>query len=135
MLMALTLSAVSNSFAEEKLTHKVVFELTSNSTETWEGVLNNVENLQKSLGKDSLTIEVVAHSKGIVFLKSNNEQFRDRMAALSQKNVIFAACENSMRKNNLSKQDLLSFVTTVDSGVGEVVRKEEAGWSYLKSGG
>jgi intracellular sulfur oxidation DsrE/DsrF family protein len=28
----------------------------------------------------------------------------------------------------------LPFAITVDSGVAEVVRKQEAGWSYIKSG-
>ena len=26
-------------------------------------------------------------------------------------------------------------VTTVDCGVAEIIRKQEAGWSYIKSGG
>jgi intracellular sulfur oxidation DsrE/DsrF family protein len=34
----------------------------------------------------------------------------------------------------VTQADLLPFVTTVDSGVAEVVRKQEAGWAYLKSG-
>ena len=39
-----------------------------------------------------------------------------------------------MKKKNVSKADLLPATTTVDSGVAEVVRKQEAGWSYVKSG-
>jgi intracellular sulfur oxidation DsrE/DsrF family protein len=42
--------------------------------------------------------------------------------------------ENTMRKKNVCRADLLPFVTTVDSGVAEVVRKQEQGWSYIKSG-
>jgi intracellular sulfur oxidation DsrE/DsrF family protein len=40
-----------------------------------------------------------------------------------------------MRKQNLTKEQLLPFAVTVDSGVAEVVRKQEAGWAYLKGGG
>ncbi len=40
-----------------------------------------------------------------------------------------------MRHRNVQKSDLFDFVVTVDSGVAEVVRKQEAGWSYLKGGG
>jgi intracellular sulfur oxidation DsrE/DsrF family protein len=39
-----------------------------------------------------------------------------------------------MKKKNVRKDDLLPLATTVDSGVAEVVRKQEAGWSYVKSG-
>ena len=55
------------------------------------------------------------------------------MRDLSQAGVVFAACENTMKKKNVAKEDLLPFATTVDSGVAEVVRKQEAGWAYLKS--
>ncbi len=34
-----------------------------------------------------------------------------------------------MKKKDKTKDGLLPFVTTVDSGVAEVVRKQEAGWS------
>jgi intracellular sulfur oxidation DsrE/DsrF family protein len=37
-----------------------------------------------------------------------------------------------MRKRNVRKDDLLPFATTVDSGVAELVRRQEAGWSYVK---
>jgi intracellular sulfur oxidation DsrE/DsrF family protein len=39
-----------------------------------------------------------------------------------------------MRRKNVSRGELLPFATTVDSGVAEVVRKQEQGWSYVKSG-
>ncbi len=42
--------------------HRVVFEVTMEGSEQSTGVLNNVENLRKSLG-DATEIEVVAHSK------------------------------------------------------------------------
>ena len=57
------------------------------------------------------------------------------MEVLAQAGVVFAACENTMRRQNVGKADLLPFVTTVDSGVAEIVRKQEAGWSYLRVGG
>ena len=47
---------------------------------------------------------------------------------------MFAACENTMRKKKVTKEPLLPFVTTVDSGVAEVVRKQEEGWAYIKGG-
>ena len=124
----------SNSVKSGKMAHRVAFELTSNSPEAWAGVLNNVENIKKSFENDKMQIEVVAHGKGIDFLKIDNTQFKDRMQALSQSGVVFAACENSMKKNKLTKADLFPFSTTVDSGVGELVRRQESGWSYLKSG-
>ncbi len=41
---------------------------------------------------------------------------------------MFAACQNSMKKMANDKSQLLPAAIMVDSGVGEVVRKQEAGW-------
>lgn len=56
------------------------------------------------------------------------------MQELAGSSVVFAACENTMRIMSLIKADLAAFSTAVDSGVAEVVRRQEAGWSYVKSG-
>ena len=56
------------------------------------------------------------------------------MRKLADGGVAFVACENTMRKKKITKEQLLPFVTTVDSGVAEVVRKQEQGWSYIRSG-
>lgn len=100
----------------------------------WTGTLNNVANAQQAFGAGNTEIEVVAHSNGLGFLLKSNDALKDRMQQLASNGVVFAACQNTMKKKNVSKEDLLPFVTTVDSGVAEVIRKQEAGWTYLKSG-
>lgn len=113
--------------------HRVLFEVTMEGTEQWTGVLNYVENLRKSLGAGT-EIEVVAHSKGLGMLVGKDNSLTDRMKKLSEDGIVFAACENTMKKKNVTKDQLVPFATTTDSGVAEVVRKQEAGWSYIKSG-
>jgi uncharacterized protein len=39
-----------------------------------------------------------------------------------------------MRRLNVKQEDLMPFAVTVDSGIAEVVRKQEAGWSYIHAG-
>jgi intracellular sulfur oxidation DsrE/DsrF family protein len=46
--------------------------------------------------------------------------------------LTLAACRNSMRDRKITTDDLFPFATTVDSGVAELVRKQEAGWAYIK---
>ncbi len=122
-----------NAQTENSKTHRTVFEVTMEGTEQWTAVLNNVENLRKSLGADT-EIEVVAHSKGLGMLVAKDNSLADRIKKLADEGVVFAACENTMRKKNVTKDQLLPSATTTDSGVAEVVRKQEAGWSYIKSG-
>lgn len=112
--------------------HRVIFELTSDDAQAWDGLLNNVENVQKALGPTS--IEVVAHGKGLAMLTSaKSAPVQARLKQTAETGVLFAACENTMRKQSVKKDDLVPFAKTVDSGVAEVVRKQESGWSYLRT--
>jgi intracellular sulfur oxidation DsrE/DsrF family protein len=90
--------------------------------------------LRKSFGVEHTEIEVVGHNAGLGMMLLKDVELSDRMKKLAHGGVILAACENTMRMKRVTQADLLPFVTTVDSGVAEVVRKQEAGWAYLKSG-
>ncbi len=114
-------------------THKIVFEVTMEGPEQWTAVLNNVENVRTALGAGT-EMEVIAHSKGLSMLVAKDNALAERMKKLADGGVVFAACENTMKKKNVTRDQLLPFAKTTDSGVAEVVRKQEAGWSYIKSG-
>ncbi len=119
---------------QEAKPHRVVFEVTTDDAAVWQSVLNNVENLQKSLGRETTEVRVIAHGKGLGFLMKTDTTLAERIAGLAGPRVKFFACENTMRRMKVTKEDLLPAAGTVDSGVAEVVRLQEAGWSYIKSG-
>jgi len=129
LLLGLCLSA---SAQELKTNPKVVVEMTSPTEKAWTAALNHVENLRKALGEKKVTIELVAHGEGIGIFQTSDTTSAPRMRRLAADGVVFAACENTMKKKHLTKKDLLDFVTTVDSGVSEVVRKQQAGWAYVR---
>lgn len=124
----------STAWGQKNKMHQVVFELTSDNQEQWQALLNNVENLQKAFGKENTEVAVVTHGKGLGLLLNTNGALKDRIEVIARTGVRFAACENTMRRQNVTKENLLPTATTVDSGVAEVVRKQEAGWSYIRSG-
>lgn len=95
--------------------------------------MNNVQNVINALGKGTEVL-VVTHGPAIGFVQRSNEEFAERMEKLSKEGVVFVACENTMKRKQITKDQLLPFVKTVDSGVAEVVRRQEAGWSYVKGG-
>jgi uncharacterized protein len=114
--------------------HRVVFQITSDGAEPWDAVLGNVENLREALGPQDTRVLVVGHGKGLGMRLADDEKRQARMRKLHEGGVVFAACENTMRKKNVTRGELVPFATTVDSGVAEVVRKQEEGWSYIKNG-
>lgn len=113
--------------------HRIVFELTADDREQWEKLLTNVENARRALGPEKSDVVIIAHGGGLSMLLATNADLSARMAELARAGVVFAACENTMKKKNVSKEDLLPFATSVDSGVAEIVRRQEAGWAYIRS--
>lgn len=114
-------------------THRVLFALTSGDKQDWQMTFGNIGNLMKALEPDTVEVEVVAYGPGIDFLKKDNEeakQIRDLMA----KGVHFMACANAMRFHKLTKDDLVEGAEVVPAGIAEVVKKQEAGWTYIKAG-
>ena len=43
-------------------------------------------------------------------------------------------CANTLKARNLTKEALIPEAVAVPSGIGEVIMKQEEGWSYLKAG-
>ncbi len=115
------------------LHHKVVFHLTSNDTLAWKGLMNNIKNLKAGWG-DSVQIEVVTNGMGIQFLMKEKTTQQQKIEDFKSKGVIFYACENSMRERNVTKDAMILATEFVPMGVGEVIKKEEKGWAYIKAG-
>lgn len=114
--------------------HRIVFEVNVDGQDSWTSILNNVENLQQALGPDKSDIEVVCHGKGLSLILNTDLPLKDRLKRISDTGVIFAACQNTMKRKNIKFEELLPFSKTVPSGITEVVLKQEIGWSYVKAG-
>ena len=99
-------------------THRIVFEVTMEGPEQWTAVLNNVQNVRTALGAGT-EMEVIAHSKGLGMLVAKDNALAERMKKLADGGVVFAACENTMKRKNVTKDQLVPFATTIDSGVAE----------------
>lgn len=113
---------------------RVVVDVSTGDAKAWATSVANVENLRKALGPKS-QVEVVAYGAGIGMMTVTNKDLAERMSQLASAGVAFVACENTLRKVGLGPKDLLPFVTPVESGAAELIRKQQAGWSYLKPGG
>ena len=126
--------AMSRASAAAPPRHKVVFHVNVADEARWQEVLSNVENVQKAFGGSSVEIEVVAHGAGIGLVQLKNAALRERIAAIEKTGPVFAACSNTLRKQQLTAADLTPGVRIVDSGVAELIRKQEEGFSYVKLG-
>lgn len=114
--------------------YRVVVEVTSDTPKAWGGVLRNVDNLRETLGRENVTVEVVGHGGGIEMLLKSNRETGEKVQALAKDGVTFLACENTMAHKDISRDQLLAGVSTVDAGVAQVVRRQAQGWQYIRSG-
>lgn len=112
--------------------HRVVFDVAVANPEAWKTALRNVANLRKALGAQDTQVEVVAYSKGLGLLLLTDKELSAQIATLADGGVAFEACDNSLHARHEGPQDLLPKAKVVDSGVAEIVRREEQGWSYIK---
>lgn len=112
--------------------HRIVIECDAHGTLTYSNILDHAKNLLKAFSPEPTQVEVVCHGDGINMLLPANSKFFPRMRALQKQGVVFAACANTMRGRHIAVSRLLPGAAVVPSGVAEVVREEEAGWSYIK---
>ena len=118
---------------KENKIHNIVIQLNTADTASWSSVIGNIKNIQKAW-PNNLNVEVVVHGKAIDFLVKDKTYFTQEIQLLASQGIKFNACQNTMRKHNISPEMLLKIAGIVPSGVVEIVMKQEDGWSYLKSG-
>jgi intracellular sulfur oxidation DsrE/DsrF family protein len=110
--------------------HKMVMQFTVGDSTEQVAIVTQVGNVLAAWPKAQ--IEVVCHSSGLNVITANKSKVGKAISDLSAKGVVFAACNNTMRRLKLSKEDLLPTAVIVPSAFVEIVTKQEEGWAYLK---
>lgn len=113
--------------------HKIIMQLTSNDAAVLKGLTKQLNNLKEGW-EDTVLIEVVCHGPGIDFLTTEKTKYKDEIYALKEKGIVFVVCENSLRERSVPKEAILPDMQYVKMGIGEIVLKQEAGWTYIKAG-
>ncbi|MGH8832978.1 MAG: DsrE family protein [Polaromonas sp.] len=111
--------------------HKIVIQVSDNDPARWNLALNNAKNLQDDVGAANVDIEIVAYGPGIGMLKLESPSGA-RVADAMKANVKVLACENTMRGQKLTKDDMLPAISYVPAGVTEIMKRQGEGWAYLR---
>jgi intracellular sulfur oxidation DsrE/DsrF family protein len=113
--------------------HKIVFQFTNaNDTLQQKAIVNQLTNLTNHWPKAKY--EVVIHSMGLPFVMSSKSKQIQAIKALRAKGVRFLVCENTLKSQKVTKDQLITEVEYVPVGIAEIVEKQEQGWSYIKGG-
>lgn len=118
---------------------KVLVHLTSSDIDSALNTLNNLQALlqQYADNQQAVKVEVIANGKGIQLLSADNKVMSRRINQLTSnyQNLTFAACKYSMQQMRISKGvsiDLIPQVKVIDSGVVEVIKRQNEGWTYIR---
>ncbi len=122
-------SAQSSSVLDTKV-HKIVMQFTVGDSTEQASLVGQVGNIRTIW--PNAQIEVVCHSSGLDILMNSKSKVSKSVTDLNSKGVVFAACNNTMKRRNIKKEDLLSEAVVVPSAMVEIVTKQEEGWAYLK---
>ena len=131
-LLVLNVSAKGNKNKSKVSVHKIVFQLTSNDTMAHKSLMKQLNNITSVA--PTTKIEVVCHGPGIYLLVNDKTTMLQKIQELKNKGVTFAACENTLKERNISKDKIIPEAFFVPSAIVEIVIKQEEGWSYIKSG-
>ena len=128
---------ISSSFlvkaqAVDQKVHQVIFQVTKGEEKDQNKAIGQLNNILKALPKAE--IEVICHGNALTMLLKTESQVKEGIAGLQQRGVIFAACENTMKRAKVSKDDLITGSITVPSGLAEIIIRQEQGWAYIKAG-
>lgn len=115
----------------KKAKERVVLQVSDDSPKTWNQALNVIENLQKAYGKDKVEIKLVAFGYGLGILKLESVA-GSRVQDAVQSGAQILACEVTMRRQKLSKADMLPNIGYVPAGVVEIIKRQRQGWAVVR---
>lgn len=109
---------------------RVVIQVSTPEQRVWNQALNYVENLQTLYGKDNVEIEIVVLGWGIGLLKFDSPM-ATRVADTLNRGAKLQACEVTMNRQKLTPQDMLPDIGYVKAGLGQIIKRQKEGWSYI----
>jgi len=113
------------------LAEKIVVQVSDGSTVTWNQALNVVGNLREAYGADT-QIELVAFGQGINMLKLDAPVASRLIDAQKAQGAKLYACENSMARQKLARDDMAPGLIYVRAGVEHIITRQREGWVSLR---
>jgi uncharacterized protein len=123
----------------DNTTTKVLIHLARDDADQLSQALDDIESTLKYYReiRQSARVEVVVNGKGLELVRTDTSAFAGRIQRLQREydNLVFAACQNTI--DRLAREQgiivrLLPGVITIDSGMAEIMRRQNQGWTYLQ---
>lgn len=112
---------------------KIIIDVTSTNSKVYQSVLLTLRIMTES--HPDTEFDVIAYGEAVPMMMKNRSVVGEEILEyVKNDNVHFTACEVSMSLFNIEKEQLLEGVRTVNNAVDEIVKNQNLGWGYIKSG-
>ena len=111
----------------------VVFHLDWDNEDALLMALGNTGNLLKEIAADDAEIYMVANGDAVkLFLRQRAARYADRINDLSEADVDFLVCNNSLVRLDIKPEELLEACRVIPAGIIEIIRLQAEGCAYVK---
>lgn len=116
----------------DKKEHRIVMQFSDGDSLSQASVTGQVKNIKTAW--PNATVEVVCHGPGLDLLIAKKSKASQAVADWSAQGVTFSACNNTMKRRNVKKEELLPVSQVVPSAMIQIVKRQEEDWAYVKGG-
>jgi len=132
-------TTVAQATTEAKDPTKVLFHVSDGHPEHLRDALDEVESLMKHYRKshEKAQVEVVANGEGLSLLLAGISPYAERVRRMQKEypGLTFVACQNTIDRIQHEvglTVKLLPGVEVIDSGVAQIMRRQQQGWAYIQ---
>jgi uncharacterized protein len=131
-LIPLILIILGTFSANAQKKHKMVFHLASDDVKKQGSLTRQINNVLDYW--PDAKIEVVVHSAALEFMMIEKSTLKTAIEESIAKGVTFAVCQNTMKRKNVTEDQIIKGAIFVPVGIAELVLKQEKGYAYIKAG-
>lgn len=130
-LKLLFLVVLLSAGAAVKAQEKIIWEISSGDTAQQRILFKQINNVLTAA--PDTKIEVVFHGFAIFAVLKDSCFFKEQILQAHKRGVVIAACNNSLKSRNISKDRVIPEAMIVPVSILEIAAKQREGWSYIKA--
>jgi intracellular sulfur oxidation DsrE/DsrF family protein len=131
IMLVMSLMVLSYAIQAQTKPVRIVFDITSKDTLTHQAVMRHVMGMAKSYPDSKF--EVVIYGGAISMVTQGKSSVAEDIHKISNShNVAFMVCGQTMKRYNVTDDQLVAGVKIVPDAILEIVNKQSEGWGYIK---
>jgi len=117
--------------ANAQANYKVVFDMSSKDSVNQQAIVREIGLITGA--NPNAKLEVVIYGQGLdLAVNGRSSQQANVEKIISDGKATFKVCAMTMKRNNITKDQLVPGVEVVPDGIYEIISKQQEGWGYIK---